>query len=963
MTPFLRQVAATYLKFHGTDISNMVFVFPNRRSGIFFQKYLALEAGRPLFSPTILTISELFSELSPLRVADRTTMLFRLFEIFIRVSGSPESFDDFVYWGEMLLNDFDDVDKYVADARKLFVNITDLKTIDSEFDYLEEEQVAIIRKFWSHFIPSYESKRKETFARTWEVLFEIYTSFRNELRKEGLAYEGMVYRDVAEELINGMRPDFKYERVVFVGLNALTNSERLLMKKLQESGVADFYWDYGVPTLTDKDNKASFFAHRNLTDFPSMYGLPVEKVTVPEIEVIGIPSAIGQTKYMHSVLEQLVGERSIPEPHHAMNTAVVLPDENLLLPALYAIPENIDPINVTMGYSLKSTPIAGLMEHIYELQRNIRYENGEPCFYFRAVIPILSHRYVSSFDSETSSGILSKIKNQNMVYVPVSELKGNSLLERIFVSVLSVRDVSRYLTSVLEYLQGGLEEEMTEEESLVVPLTELEKEFIYHYYLTINRLGDVMGKFDIAFSLGTYYRLLRKMTETITIPFRGEPLSGLQVMGVLETRGLDFENLIVLSMNEGVFPLKKAANSFIPFNLRKGFGLSTTEHQDSVFAYHFYRMIARAKRVYLIYDTRDGGMQTGEVSRFIHQMKYHYGWPIREKTLTFDISVTEPISIVMKKNGEITGRLQQYLHGGKRALSASAINVYLNCPLQFYFQYVERLKEEEEVSETMETRTFGTIFHYVMEKIYERCKDRVITADLLNNVINDHNYLEELIRYGFARFFFNKPNVNELTGFNYLIGEMLHKYVIRVLQEDKKRTPFIYEASEMGIEHEFEISGGRKVRLVASIDRVDRKENVTRIVDYKTGSGKYEFNSIAQLFDKSDERRHKQVMQVAMYSMLYDNHSDTGHIEPHIYYLRDFFKDSHNTMIEYKPAKGDESGLPAGRVSDFKEFMPEFRSAFGKCLEEIFDPETPFIQTTIEKNCAYCPFTAICRKA
>ncbi|MEG1586437.1 MAG: PD-(D/E)XK nuclease family protein [Bacteroidales bacterium] len=965
MTPFLQQIAAEFYNQYKENISDLVFVFPNRRSGIFFQKYLAIEAGKPVFSPTILTISSLFEELSELRLIDRTSLLFRLYEIFIRVSNSSETFDDFYYWGEMLLNDFDDVDKYVADAHKLFTNVTDLKQIEEDFAYLEEEQVEIIRRFWNHFIPSNESHRKENFAKTWAVLYEIYEQLRNNLRADGMAYEGMIFRDVAELFIEKQPWQLPFQKIIFVGLNALTTSERILLKGLRDRGIADFYWDYQAPALTDPDNKASFFAKENLRDFPSEYKLPPFPADLrPEVEVIGIPSAIGQTKYTYELLQQLVASGDIPDPAHAMNTAVVLPDENLLIPSLYAVPQEINPINVTMGYGLRNTPVAGLMQYVFELQRTLRIENGQVQFYHHFVVAILNHRYITTFDQEKSAEMIADIRKNNKVYIPADELAVNPLFEKIFTAVQTVDEVSAYLTGLLTFLQGGLEEEMpeSEEESAVVRLTELEKEFIYHYYITVNRLADVISGFSIPFSLSTYFRLLRQLTESISIPFRGEPLSGLQIMGVLETRSLDFDNQIILSMNEGVFPLKKAANSFIPFNLRKGFGLSTTEHQDAVYAYHFYRMISRAKKVFLLYDTRSAGMQTGEVSRFVHQLRYHYRYPLQEKTVTYDISVGAPVGISVQKNGAVMEKLNKFLSGGNKDLSASAINTYLNCPLQFYFRFVEGLGEQEQVAENLESNTFGNIFHGVMEDIYKRCKGQLVTADILRHAIEDTDGLRYLIRKNFARYFLNKKDqVVSLTGFNYLIGEVLIKYVRQVLTDDMKRTPFLHIGSEVRVHMEYPISDKRVVRLKGSIDRVDERDKTVRIVDYKTGSGISLFSSMAQLFDKEEKDRPKAVMQVLFYSMLYNQQDRPSAIEPHIYYLRSFFSSSNETLVSVKQ-KEEECLLADGPLTDFLPHEKVFRQELTNCLDEIFNSEIPFSQTDNEKNCQYCHLATICKR-
>lgn len=967
MTPFLQQVASVFYNEYKEKISEIAFVFPNRRAGIFFQKYLAIEAGKPLFSPSIMTISSLFEKLSDLKLIDRTSLLFRLYEIFIRVSGSNETFDDFYYWGEMLLNDFDDVDKYVADAEKLFTNVTDLKQIEEDFAFLEESQIEVVRRFWSHFIPAQESDRKENFAKTWAVLYEIYAELRESLQAEGMAYEGMIFREVAELFINKQPWELPYKKVVFVGLNALTASERIMLQGLRDRDIADFYWDYQAPALRDPDNKASFFMRENERDFPSEHQLPPYPADYrPEIEVIGIPSAIGQTKYTYELLEQLMASGDIPQPNRAMNTAVVLPDENLLLPALYAVPEEINPINVTMGYGLKNTPIAGLMQYIFDLQRTYKNENGKVLFYHHYVVSILNHRYVTTFDAKLSADLIADIRKNNKIFIPASELAVNPLLEKIFTPVKSVTEVSDYLTQLLEFLQGGIqtmEDEAEElEDSVIVRLTELEKEFIYHYYITVNRLADVIGGFDIPFTLPTYFRLLRQMTESITIPFRGEPLSGLQIMGVLETRALDFENQIILSMNEGVFPLKKAANTFIPFNLRKGFGLSTTEHQDAIYAYHFYRMISRAKKVFLLYDTRSGGLQTGEVSRFVHQLKYHYQYHLNEKTITYDISVPAPSELKIEKNESVMKKLNRFLAGGDKGLSASAINVYLNCPLQFYFNFIEGLDEEDQVSEALEARVFGNIFHGVMEDIYKRCEGQMVTADLIRNVIDDTDGLRRLIRKNFAIHFLNlRDEVVSLTGLNYLIGEVLMKYVRQVLTDDMKRTPFLHVGSEIRVKMEYPISDNRLIHLKGSIDRVDERDNTVRIIDYKTGSGECQFSSMHQLFDMEDKKRPKAVMQVLFYSMLYNQMHECEAIDPHIYYMRNFFASKIETQVSVK-GKEEESGLPNGPLSNYLLYEPEFKKELTACLEEIFDSSIPFKQTDNDKHCQYCHLATICKR-
>ena len=637
MKPFLYQVASLFYEKWGAEVSRLAFVFPNRRTGLFFQKYLSEVADTPLFSPTILTINDLFIQLSGKQSADRISMLFTLYDIYIRQSGSTETFDEFLYWGEMLLNDFDDIDKYMANARMLFSNVTDLREIENDFDFLSDEQIAAIRSFWSSFYPRGDTPNQQQFLAVWQVLYDLYEEFRATLAAEGKGYEGMIFREVVESMERGESPDLPYEQIVFVGLNALSVSEEHFLAQLQKREIADFYWDYVSDKVTDPDNKASYFVSRNLKSFPSSMKLPPEEKVKTEIEVIGIPSGIGQAKHVYTLLSDWCKEAEMSS-EEALRTAVILPDEHLLIPVLNAIPEQIRRINVTMGYPLAGTPVASLIEYILALQKNVRYIDRNPLFYFRDVLPVLNHRYILSTSPEIISSLVKEITENNKIYISHTELGKTPLLEILFTPVTGVEAFSDYLIKVLEELNkvmSALSDE--EEEDATLRTNDLEQEFIFHYFTTVNRMKEVMKDARIEMKIDTFFRLLKRVTDTITIPFHGEPLSGLQIMGVLETRALDFDRLIILSMNEGIFPQRKAANSFIPYNLRRGFGLPTYEHQDSVWAYHFYRLIERASHVSLLYDTRSNGLQTGEVSRFVHQLHYHYEVPMRDKLVDDDV--------------------------------------------------------------------------------------------------------------------------------------------------------------------------------------------------------------------------------------------------------------------------------------------------------------------------------------
>lgn len=956
MKPFLSQIASIFYQQYGAEVSKLAFVFPNRRTGLFFQKYLSEVAGKPIFSPTILTINDLFVQLSGKQAADRINMLFMLYEIYIRHSGSTETFDEFLYWGEMLLNDFDDVDKYMADARMLFTNVTDLREIENDFSFLDEDQIAAIRTFWSSFYPKGDSPNQEEFLAVWKILYTLYDELKNALAAEGKGYEGMIFREVVEYLEQGNDCDLPYTKVVFVGLNALSVAEERFLLQLQKIKIADFYWDYASDKVKDPNNKASYFVERNLKNFPSEYPLPKEETPDTQIEVIGIPSGIGQAKQVYTLLNELCRDDAMTA-EEALRTAVILPDEHLLIPVLNAIPEQIRRINVTMGYPLAGTPVASLMEYILALQKNVRYVDRQPVFYFRDVLPILNHRYISTTSPEIVTALIRDIAENNKIYVTTGDLAKTPLLSVLFIPVTDVDTFSDYLINVLQELNKVMYSLTDEEDEDATQRTnDLEQEFIFHYFTTVNRMKELMQDTGVEMKIETYFRLLKRVTDTITIPFRGEPLSGLQIMGVLETRALDFDRLIILSMNEGIFPQRKAANSFIPYNLRRGFGLPTYEHQDSVWAYHFYRLIYRASHVSLLYDTRSNGLQTGEVSRFVHQLYYHYEQPMQNKLVVYNVSSAKTPALQVQKTDEVMERLAMFRKGGSRAISASAVNTYLDCPLKFYFSVVEGIREEEEVSETIESNVFGSILHKVMEELYQPLCGKMVTADLLKAIRKDTPALTGAIARAFAEIFFKTDVVRPLTGQNFLIGEMIRKYVEKVLERDSKLTPFKYVESERKINRLFTLSDRSEIQLKGFIDRIDEVKDTIRIIDYKSGSGTSLFTSIESLFDGTEKDRSKAVMQVFMYSWMFGEPPAGKEIQPGIYYLRTLFSDSFDASVSRRVDRKSEM------VTDFSKYSADFEQGLRSCLDDIFGCEKPFVQTSVEKVCVWCPFKDICGK-
>lgn len=962
MNSFAYRVARTYYNQYQEDISRYCFVFPNRRAGIFFQHYISQLADKPLFSPQIITIDDCFLEATAFQSADRLSMLFRLFRLYQKLTGSAESFDSFVYWAEIILSDFNDIDKYLVDAKQLFTNIKDLKEIDTLFDIFNDEQIRAIREFWVHFNPATLSKTQVDFLTTWDILYPLYESFRDELIAEGIAYEGMVQRALAVRLDSGEPIAWLDEKqFVFVGFNALNPCERKLMLSLQKRGQADFYWDYESGELQDPSNPASRFYKENTLLFPSRFTLPEaaqEKLSDKEFELISLPSVVGQAKEVHHILNTLF-PKGIDEDAW-LRTAVLLPDEHLLLPLLHSIPEQITRVNVTMGYPLHITSVAGLIDHIFELHKRKKCRDTHCRFYYQNVLNILNHQLMGLLcDKEILQAILQKITKQNLIYVDARLFERDPLLRSIFNPAMNTDILIASLLDIVQQLVDRLAKAPVEASEF-----QLMKSFLYQYYITLNRMADLLAEQSdaIIMSQDTLTGLIRQLTASISIPFVGEPLNGLQIMGMLEARGLDFDTIIICSFNEGIIPSKNAQNSFVPYHLRKGFQLPTYEHQDSISSYNFYRLLHRARKIYFLSDSRSDKGNTAEVSRYIQQLRYHYGLNIPERKVVYDVAFPKPESLQVEKTPLLLERMQQYMSTASdgKALSASSINTFITCPLRFYFRYLGELEQPDELSETVENNVFGNIFHQVMSTLYEPYKGKILQEDDFKILISNKDKINELIALAFAENYFNLPpgQTVELEGNNLLIAKVIRKYVIQLLIKDSTRPSFRYIGGELPCSTVLPTVWG-DVKLFGVIDRIDEQEGRLLITDYKTGKGQLSFRNWEEVFSREMEvsKRPTFIMQTFLYGLLYKGNTTSKVMTPGICYIKNIFRDDFSTSLLMKPSRNDTF-----IVDNYFDYEDDFVNALTQCIEEIFNPELPFVQTTCEQNCIYCEYKSICRR-
>ncbi len=926
---FLKEIAEIFINKYGDDISHFCFVFPNRRSSLFFSKYLGHSSKHPIFSPALVTINDLLTDISGLENTDRITLMYYLYRSYSKyITNYKEGFDEFIFWGDMLLNDFDDVDKYLADPSKVFLNIKELSEIKDNYSYLSDNQRDALTQFWGNFIPFKENEKEQSFLSIWNYLFDIYKDFNKSLLAEGRGYEGMIYRNVAQKE-NYPTLD-KYEKIVFVGLNALNKCEKKFLDTLRNDGRGDFYWDYFGSIIKDPRNKSSLFMNDNFSRYPSIHPFPTDGGGVDmgqEIEVIGVPSAVGQTKLVTKILEQLIDS---PDENKLFSTAIVLPDEQLLIPLLNSIPEKIDKINVTMGFKLSNSNTATFVSFVSSLQQKIKVSNQQSLFYHKSVLDLLSHPFCKGINSDLILKIRNDILKNNMVYVHPNLFKGDDLLEKIFIPVSTIymaksemiEAVSSYQLDILSLLQSSV--------------SAIEREFIYHYCLSINKIVNL----KIEMELGTYFRLLDRMAASISIPFSGEPLSGLQVMGPLETRALDFENLIILSVNEGVFPSKSVSTSFIPYNIRKGFDLPTYEFQDSISAYHFYRSIYRAKKIFLIYDSRgDSGIKSSEESRYIKQLKYHHHLPIRESSVMFKAGPSRiGKSISVEKTPLMLSNLENTI------FSYSSINTYLNCPLAFYYRYVEGMREADSVAEEVKSDTFGLLLHRLMENIYSPYLNSEVDKAEIKKIIKNIDLMRDNILSSFK----STLGVDKILGKNKIIQVILEKYATKILKCDEEFAPFRYLYSEKKIFTTLPICDGkRKITLLCVVDRIDIVEGKIRIIDYKTGSVTMQYSLIQDLFDVNRSNRAFTAFQMIFYLFVL-SHSQFikggADVNLVVYPLKTIFRDN----------------LSSFTVSQME--LNSFETELTTKIEEIFNPDIDFKGTNNPMICSNCPFIIICNK-
>lgn len=943
MNPFLKETARQLLE-SGRDLKEITVVLPNRRAGLFFTRYMGELIDEPVWMPEVITIEQLFYRLAGNTPADELTLIFELYELYRQIQTEPEDFDRFYFWGELILKDFNDLDQFLAPAKTVYTNLAEIKEFESDLSYLSEEQKELISQFWKAF-ERQNASEQERFLRFWQILAQLYEGFQARLRTAGLAYSGQLYRQVAENTGRIPKPE---KHMVFVGFNAFTLTEENLIKHFVKEFGAEIFWDVDAYYLDDRLQEAGLFFRDYQKDpvlgktFPEEIPAEISQKTAV-IHTHAIPLKTNQANLVGKLLEKVGTEEALEE------TVIILPDEQLLFPVLHTLPEAISKLNVTMGYPIRNAPIYAFLDAVLDLQRYAKWKNGQVFFYHKPVIDLLSFSYLKASDSEFSKEISEKIKLDNLLDVPVEALAKEGTLFQLVFRKVEPQDLFDYLGEIIQYLAQELKEDV------------IQRSYLHQAFKQLNRLKEIFkSNLDKGLKMDFVLKLFRQIFRELKLPFEGEPLQGLQIMGVLESRNLDFRRVIICDVNEGSFPPGGGINSMIPFNLRRAFGLPVQEQNDAIYAYTFYRLLHRAEEVHLIYTTAADQGKANEVSRFVQQMQaeLHVSKP---ETVMIPVQLTPVKQITLEKTPEILTRLFNYVKKEEvdpfaKSFSASALSMYLDCRLRFYFRYVAGLKEKEEVVSEIDPMTFGTLLHRSIEVLYEVGEGksfRDIDSHTIDRLLP---LVSEAVDRAIGEFYkIKEGEIFELSGQLVIAREVFIKYVKEILNYDQKNGPF----RVIGLEKEYqagipiETAQGRvEIALKGVIDRMDIKDGVVRLLDYKTGKDNKKVSSIASLFDREDDKRNKAAMQTLLYAYFYQHSHPENKlpIKPGIFNIKEIYNPQFNPFLI----------MDKEEISDYRDFAVEFESGLSGLLAEIFNPEVPFDQTEDEKKCAFCAYKEVC---
>ena len=985
---FLYRVAIDLRRKFGDDLSDIAVVFPNKRAALYLNEYLVAQERKPIWSPSYYTMSELIAEWSSYQKADDLKLICELYGSFCDCLGNDydESLDHFFGWGQILLSDFNDVDKCMADTEKLFANLHDLKAYD-QVDYLTKEQKDVLRHFFLDFSEERITSLKERFMRLWQNLYAIYQDFNQRLRAKGLSYEGAQYREVAS---NTALP-FKYKQYVFVGIDAPLKAEQSLFDRLQREDKALFYWDYDhyyLPHGKNADNEAGFHIATLLKKYPNEFEYSDEALfnnwnKEKQLTYVASPTLSMQARYVSQWLRE---DRSRIDA--GRRTAVVLCDEKMLPLVTHSIPPEVEHLNVTVGYPLGQTPATDYMRLLFHLQGN---KNGKTRSYtLKFVKTLLNHPYTKLL-SPLSPGIAAELVKNKVYYPRVDDLKRDEGLCLLFEDIDCLKPKEERIED-RNCRMGRWLLEVIQRFAVSNPDADpLFKESVFRLFTVVNRVQSLLESGELRIDFVTYERLLEQIIHTTKIPYHGEPVVGLQVMGLLETRNLDFDHLLVLGCNEGNVPQSSDIPSFIPFLLREAFELTTPFRQDSVYAYHFYRMLQRAKDVTLVYGNVTDSTNRGERSRFMSQLLVESGKHISQKILQTNEESVIRTRTMVEKDADIQSRLSRL-----QRISPSALNKYMRCELLFYYSYILGIRDHDDnLDGEIDNKLFGSIFHDASEFLYDTLtgtdrasidKDhpfagpgKAVSKELIEWALKEESgVIDKSLTEAFEMDLFggsgNGGHRREYNGLQLLNRQVIRHYLEKLLSLDLK-TPSLSIRGLEGdafMDFQFEANGETLEKEIGGrIDRLDETEapnhqgRCIRVLDYKTGAKLPSIKSLEEVFSTDAVENHSDYFfQVMLYSMIV---SQSEEINPHhlpvspaLLFIQKASEKDYTPVIYFSTGEGKKSSkLP---IDDIRPYISEFRERLAGLLGEIFDYSYPFHPTTHIERCINCDLKDVCGK-
>ena len=967
---FLEYVAEDIIGKYGTDLSRIAVVFPNKRAALFLNEHLARIAGQPVWSPAYITISDLFRQHTDLKPADPIKLICDIHKSFTKCTGIDETLDHFYGWGQLLLADFDDIDKNMADADSIFCNLKDIHELD-DTSYLDNEQKEMLARFFANFSDDIDSELKKRFLSLWSHFGDIYHDYNRRLTEQGIGYEGAIYRKVASE----QTLHLKYDKYLFVGFNLLQKVERVLFSRLMKEGKAKFYWDfdeYYMPTARAQqsasvpNNTASFAAY--LTDFPNELDNTDRDIYAnmrrpKRIRFISSPTENAQARFASNWL--LENDRY----KAGRKTAVVMCDESILLPIMHSLPPEADKVNITSGFPLAMTPVASLVMLLFDLYTLGLRKKGT-AFNPHYLKKLMAHPYARHLQEV-------HLKEMNDVH-----LKGVHLSQVHQPNSTSAQPTTQHSTfntqhSILQHIatlvkQVGI---ATKQEG-----DALTQESVFRMFTILNRLAALADSGDLLVDNTTLRRLVSQLVGAASIPFHGEPVIGVQIMGVLETRNIDFDNVLLLSCNEGNMPKGVNDSSFIPYSIRKAHGLTTIDNKVAIYSYYFHRLLQRAGDITIAYNNSTDNGHTGEMSRFMLQLLVESGQKIDHYSLTAKNQPTPLMPKAIEKDEAAIGKLEEMSR-----LSPSAINTYIRCKLAFYYQYIAHIKEPDSDPETIDNRMFGNIFHRAAYLIYKDITDHspVIEKTHIQAYLSNRKLLASVVDRAFE-----EEECKTNNGLQIINREVIIEYITKLLKIDQQLCPFsilaMEEEAKVYTQLSFTIPSGGALKggalkggaLVSSApDKhynltiggiIDRLDAVTdkqtgkrriRVVDYKTGNKPSSaIKSIEEVFDpKNIASKHSNYfLQAILYSLIVSRSKEWNAANDPVSPALLFIKQA--ATNDYDPTLC----IDKHPISDVTVYEEEFLTKLKETVADMYSPDAAFTPTDDRKKCELCPYRMLC---